>query len=174
MFNVKSITSPAGLDCGATCLQMLLSYYGIESDLKILTAECNTSINGCTALDLKKTGAKHGLDLRAYNMPVEELIRQDRPAIIHWKHNHFCVFCGINEDDNIVICNPDRGRYGVPIKYFKQFYCNVAMFNGEPEEILIQTKNDRIKELEERTAMLEEQNQMLTECLLEVADIIYA
>lgn len=168
MFDVKAITSKVSVDCGATCLQMLLAYYGIEEDLKTLTVDCETNVTGCTAGGIKRAGIKHGLDIRAYNMVAEELIRQDRPAIIHWRTNHFCVFCGTTDDGKVVICNPDRGRFPIPVNSFKSFYTGTALFNGEPKDLPhVKTDKERIEELEA-------QNEMLTECLFELADIIYA
>lgn len=136
MFDIKVITSPVVLDCGPTCLKMLLSYYGIEAELAELNKQCHIKINGCTAKDLKLTGDSYGLDMRAYNMSMEELIEQDRPAIIWWKYNHFCIFCGLNDEGKIMIINPDRGRYSVPKQAFKIFYSGIALFNGEPEAII--------------------------------------
>lgn len=66
-------------------------------------------------------------------MDVEELMQQDRPAIIHWKHNHWVVFCGLNDAGIPVIINPDRGRFAVPVSSFKTFYTGVAIFNGDPQ-----------------------------------------
>lgn len=132
MFDIKPITSIADFDCGATCLKMLLSYYGIEADLEELNRECNTRLVGCTAGDVKRAGVKYGLDIHVYQMSAEELLCQDRPAIIWWKKGHFCVFCGKNDKGYAVICNPDRGRYGIPESSFKTFYSGVAIFNGEP------------------------------------------
>lgn len=168
MFDVKSITSKIAVDCGATCLQMFLAYYGIDSDLPTLTKECETGPTGCSAAAIKRVGIKYGLDVKAYSMSADELMRQDRPAIIHWKGNHFCIFCGMSDKGDPVICNPDRGRYPVPLNSFKTFYGEIALFNGEP--------SDLPKELspEERIAELEEKNQMLVDCILEMADIIYA
>lgn len=135
MYNVIPITSKITVDCGATCLQMMLKYYDIDVDLKTLIEECETTPVGCTAGGIKRAGEKHGLDIHAYNMSADELIKQDRPAIIHWRSNHFCVFCGMNEEGKVVICNPDRGRYPLHVKSFANFYCGVALFNGVPEDI---------------------------------------
>ena len=52
MFDVIPVTSPRPTDCGATCMKMLLSYYGQDADLDELIRECNTSIIGCTGKDL--------------------------------------------------------------------------------------------------------------------------
>ncbi len=136
MFDVKPVTSPKENDCGATCLKMLLAYHDIDLPLEQLVKECNTKFIGCTGLDIMRTARLHGLgDIKAYKMDAAELVEQDRPAIIHWKHAHWCVFCGKGDDGEPVICNPDRGRYRVKYGSFKIFYGGVAIFNGEPHDI---------------------------------------
>lgn len=135
MFDVKLITTPRAFDCGPTCLAMLLDYYDKEADLDALIVECKTRIVGCSAADLVRVGNAHGLEMKSYKMDAEELIRQDRPAIIWWKYNHFCVFAGLDEDGRVVICNPDRGKYRMSKGIFKSFYTEVALFNGEPGDL---------------------------------------
>lgn len=135
MFDVTPVTSPKQLDCGATCMKMLLSYYGTDVPLNTLIRECNTRVIGCSGKDLMQAGRKHGLDMMAFQMDAEELIRQDRPAIIHWKHTHWCIFCGMNDKGEVVICNPDRGRYPLDAGTFASFYTGVALFNGDPEDL---------------------------------------
>ena len=132
MYNVNPITSPRPNDCGPTCLEMLLAYYGTDIDLETLIKECNPGMGGCSAADLMRVGDLHGMETHAYKMDTEELFKQDRPSIIHWKGNHFVVFCGLNNDGNPVICNPDRGRYYIPKATFAVMYSGVALFNGEP------------------------------------------
>ena len=46
-YNVTPITSDRPFDCGPTCLQMLLAYYGTEVDLETLTRECGVTYMGC-------------------------------------------------------------------------------------------------------------------------------
>ena len=111
MFDVIPVTSPKPTDCGATCLNMLLAYYGVDVPLDQLIVECHTNIIGCTAKDLLRVGREHGLDMKAFQMSADELIRQDRPAIVWWRYQHFVVFCGRDENGQVVICNPDLGRY---------------------------------------------------------------
>lgn len=135
MFDVLPVTSPAQVDCGPTCLKMLLAYYGTEVSLEDLIKECNTRIVGCSAKDLMRVGKAHGLDMKAYQMDAEETIRQDRPSIVWWKYSHWCVCCGMDEAGNVVICNPDRGRYRMSQGIFKSFYSGVALFNGEPSDL---------------------------------------
>lgn len=135
MFDILPLTSDKPTDCGATCMKMLLAYYGHEVDLEQLNRECNTRLIGCTAGDLKRCGIAHGLDMLAYQMDAAELIKQDRPAIIHWKHMHWCVFCGRDSAGNVVIINPDRGRYPLDVGTFSAMYTGVSLFNGEPEDL---------------------------------------
>lgn len=135
MFDIKSVTSSNEVDCGATCMKMFLSYYGEEVSLEDLIKECKTRLVGCSAADLVRVGKAHGLDMKVYKMDAEELIRQDRPAIVWWRYNHYCIFAGTDEDGRVMVCNPDRGKYRMSQGIFKSFYTNVALFNGEPSDI---------------------------------------
>ena len=140
MFDVTPKTSPKTLDCGPTCLQMLLEYYGITVELETLIAECNVGLRGCTAGALRSVGNAHGLDLIIYDdrsSPhlVDNLLKQDRPAIVWWKYNHYCVYCGKDSKGDVVICNPDRGRYSISVGSFKSFYSGVNLTNGEPKAL---------------------------------------
>lgn len=132
MYDVTPITSPKEVDCGPTCLQMLLAYYGEDIDLDTLIKECNVKISGCTGKDLMRVGNAHGMDMKAFKMDAEEIAVQDRPSIVWWLYNHWCVCCGLDENGQVVICNPDRGRYRMSQSLFKAFYSGVALFNGEP------------------------------------------
>lgn len=135
MFDIEPMTSPKATDCGATCLKMLLKYYGEDVPLDQLIEECHVGLIGCSAKDILNAGRLHGLDMTAWQMDADEVMRQDRPAIIWWMYNHFVVFAGMDEDGRAVICNPDRGRYRVSKGTFKSFYTKVALFNGEPHDI---------------------------------------
>ena len=135
MFDIKPITSDKPTDCGATCLKMLLSYYDQDVDLDQLIIECNTKIIGCTAKDLMEAGKLHGLDMKAYKTDVDGILEADRPAIIWWKYGHWVVYCGLDDDGRVVVCNPDLGRYPMSRGIFKMFYTEVALFNGEPQDL---------------------------------------
>ena len=134
MFDVTPITSEKALDCGATCMQMLLAYYGEDVTLEELTEECNTRVVGCSGADLMRVGRAHGLDMKCYRMDAAEVMHQDRPAIIWWKFNHWCICCGIDAG-KVVMINPDRGRFHLDKGTFASMYTGIALFNGEPASI---------------------------------------
>ena len=134
MYDVNVVTSAIKMDCGPTCLKMLLDYYGIEVDLDTLIRECNTRIEGCSGKDLKRVGNAHGLDIRAYATDADTLIKMDRPGICHWRHSHWVIFCG-TDNGKVVIINPDRGKFHMSEGSFKMFFSGTVLFNGEPQEL---------------------------------------
>ena len=173
MFDVIPFTSPKQCDCGATCMKMLLGYYGIDVPLDELIEECNTRLIGCSAGDLKRCGEKHGLDMIAYQMDADEVMTQDRPSIVWWKYGHWCVCCGLNEDGDVVICNPDRGRYHMSKNVFRSFYTRVALFNGEPAGIPeAPSTAQRVTELEDAMVELAAMSAEHEDALVELAGLI--
>lgn len=135
MYDVMPITSSKQVDCGPTSLKMLLAYYGEEVSLEDLIRECNTRFIGCTAKDVLRVGRDHGLDMRAYQEHAEDVIHADRPAIVWWMFNHFCVCCGLNDAGRVVICNPNMGRYSMSPDTFASFYSGISLYNGEPHDL---------------------------------------
>ena len=142
MFDVTPYTTGRPYDCGPACLVMMLQYYGQPADFDELRKACDTRMSGCSMTTLRKVGAANGLpDLKAWSMDAEEIMRQDRPAILWWKYNHYVVFCGLNDAGDVVICNPSRGRYAIDPGSFAALITGinplqgVALFNGDPEDM---------------------------------------
>lgn len=135
MFDVDIVTSKGDTDCGPACLKMLLGYYGVDVSLDDLIAECGVQISGCSGRDLLRVGRAHGLDMEAFRMDPDELIRQDRPAIVWWSYTHWVVMCGLDDHGNVIIANPSRGRFGIDQESFSKLYSGVAVFNGNPDEL---------------------------------------
>ena len=135
MYDVIPFTTGHQTACGPAALKMLLGYYDVDVDIDILIDECGVNIGGCTAGDLKRVGRAHGLDMTAYSMDAEELIKQDKPAIIWWKYSHWCVFAGRDDKGDVVICNPSRGRFAIDRGSFATLYTGVSLWNGEPQPL---------------------------------------
>lgn len=136
MYNVKPTTNRHIPACGAACMVSFLDYYGVHVTMEEMIKECNVSISGSTCKDLMDAARGRGLtDIKAFKMDGDEVARQDRPSIIWWKFNHWCVCCGM-DGDKVYICNPNRGLFGMSKETFKAFYSGVVIFNGEPHELL--------------------------------------
>lgn len=135
MFDVKVTTNKRLPACGAACMVSFLDYYGETVTMEEMEKECNITLAGSSAGDLQKVMRAHGLDGRAYETDADGVIKADRPSIIWWKYNHWCICCGLDEAGNVVIMNPNRGRFGMSKELFASFYSGVALFNGEPGDL---------------------------------------
>lgn len=136
MFGIKPITSKISWDCGATCLQMLLSYYGHDVDLKQLTEECHTKpIIGCTGADINRAGRLHGLDMTSYKHDLDDVIKSDRPMICHWCNMHYVIYDGLDDAGNVVVIDPDVGMLHMSKELFNFYFTKFVFVNGKfPED----------------------------------------
>lgn len=134
MYDVKPVTCGHATACGPTSLKMLLDYYGVDVPLETLIDECQIGVAGCNATTLLRVGRDHGLDMTSWKMTAADMIRQDRPAILWWRYTHFVVFCGLNDKDEPVICNPSSGRFPIARATFEEAFSGVALCNGTPED----------------------------------------
>lgn len=135
VFDVKPVTTNRDTCCGAASLKMLLDFYGTEVDLDVLIEETGTSVAGASMKSLRRVAAAHGLDAMVFGMDAEELVKQDRPAIVWWRFTHFIVFSGVDENGQVVVCDPMRGRYRMSFGLFKSLYSGISMWNGAPEDL---------------------------------------
>lgn len=137
MYDVKPITTDQPTACGPACLKMLLEYYGVSVPLDTLIQECAVGVAGCSMATLSRVGKAHGLpNLSSWQMEPENMLRQDRPAILWWKYTHFVVFCGLDAQGEPVICNPSMGRYPISREAFARFFCGIALCNGHPYDAM--------------------------------------
>lgn len=135
MFDVKVTTNKRLPACGAACMVSFLDYYGETVTMEEAEKECKVTIAGSTAKDLRDVMNAHGLDGRIFKTDTDGVINADRPSIIWWKYNHWCICCGLDENGKVVIMNPNRGRFGLSRSTFGAFYSGVAIFNGEPADL---------------------------------------
>lgn len=73
--------------------------------------------------------------MKAFRMDADELRRQDRPGIIWWSYTHWVVMCGMDDKGNVVIANPNIGRFGIDVESFSKLYTGVCLTNGTPEDL---------------------------------------
>jgi len=146
MYDVKPVTTEHSTSCGPACLKMLLDYYGKESTLEDLIAECGVGVAGCKATDVLRVGRKYGLDMTSWQMDPESALTVDRPVILWWRYQHFVVFCGLNDKGEPVICNPSSGRFPISRATFDQAFSGVALCNGTPEDYVPRSDKNYAKD----------------------------
>ncbi|MFA6408118.1 MAG: cysteine peptidase family C39 domain-containing protein [Candidatus Paceibacterota bacterium] len=110
-------------DCGATALQAVLAYYGIELREDLLMRETKTTEEGTQIPSIIRTAEAHGLHCEAHDMKIEELqeyVNRQIPIIIplqawtkrpdnNWKEDqedgHYAVVIGY-DDQKIIFEDP--------------------------------------------------------------------
>ena len=114
-------------ECGAACLAMVLAFYGRFIPLEILREDCGVSRDGSKAGNIGKAAKKHGMDVHAFRRDMENLREKDNfPAIIHWKGNHFVVLRGF-DPKNALIVDPAFGPAKIPLEQFRESYSGTVL-----------------------------------------------
>lgn len=113
-------------ECGAACLNMILSYYGKWMPLEVVRRDCDINRDGSNANNMIRAARTYGLEAGGYSWPLEKLDSIPVPAILHWNFNHFVVFAGF-EKKQAVIYDPAFGKQLVSMKQMDQSYTGVAI-----------------------------------------------
>jgi ATP-binding cassette, subfamily B, bacterial len=79
------------VECGLTCLAMMLSYHGRKTSVSELRSRFGGGRDGSSALGIVKAARTFGMRVRAISLPRSEFNHVMLPAIVHWEFNHFLV-----------------------------------------------------------------------------------
>lgn len=79
------------VECGLTCLAMMLSYHGRKTSVSELRARFGGGRDGFSALGIVKAARTFGMRVRAISLQHSEFRHVMLPAIVHWEFNHFLV-----------------------------------------------------------------------------------
>src|SRR5579872_1519003 len=71
-------------ECGATCLAMILAYYGRKITIAEIREQCGIGRDGISAFALVKAAQAYGLRTRAITLESQDFRFLTLPAIIHW------------------------------------------------------------------------------------------
>jgi HlyB family type I secretion system ABC transporter len=79
------------LDCGATCLAMILNYHGRRTSVAECRDACGIGRDGVTAQTIAAAARAYGLRVKAYSVEPGNLQDLQLPVIAHWSFNHFVI-----------------------------------------------------------------------------------
>ena len=97
------------MDCGPTCLQMILRYYGKEISIQTIRKKTKIGENGVTLLGISEAAENMGFKTRSIIIEYELLINKaPLPCILHWNHNHFVVLYKIVKN-KLFVADPSIG-----------------------------------------------------------------
>src|SRR5579884_961575 len=79
------------VECGLTCLAMLLSYYGRKTSVAELRTRFGGGRDGLSALGIVKAARVFGMRVRAISLQHCDFRHVTLPAIVHWEFDHYVV-----------------------------------------------------------------------------------
>lgn len=130
---VPLVMQMEALECGAASLSMILAYYGKWLPLEVVRKDCGVSRDGSNAKNIALAAKKYGLDVKAYRMEPEALMKKKGfPCIIHWNMNHFVVLCGFKHS-KAYINDPARGKVEVLMEEFETSFSGICLFMSKTD-----------------------------------------
>lgn len=127
------------MQCGVACLAMICSVFGKKTTLTEISQKCHTSINGVSLKGISDAASELGLNCIPVKTTIENIIKYETCAILHWNQNHFVVLYHIDKDGKrFWIADPGKGKYKLSINDLKVHWSDeagqgIAMF-FEPNE----------------------------------------
>lgn len=98
------------MDCGPTCLQMVIRYYGRSVDIDFLRRECYVNTIGTSLMGIASASEKMGMRSIGTNTTYDTLLKYALlPFIAHWNQEHFVVVYKM-EKDKVGVADPAHGK----------------------------------------------------------------
>jgi ABC-type bacteriocin/lantibiotic exporter with double-glycine peptidase domain len=134
---IPAIQQMTASDCGATCLTMVLGYFGKRLRVEEVRKVTGFGRDGADAMSLLAAGRVFGLRGRGVKAEEIEDLRFLTPAsILHWRFNHFVVFDRLLPDGSAEIVDPAAGRRKVSREEMGRSFTGVALTFEPGEEFL--------------------------------------
>lgn len=104
------------MQCGSTCLQMILKYYGKNFTSDYLNDLCGVSKDGVSLLSISEVANQLGMHSICGRVTLEKLSKEaPLPCIIHWNQNHFVVLYKVKGNGSgerkYYIADPGNGLF---------------------------------------------------------------
>lgn len=113
------------LDCGATCLQSIASFYGKFFKLENIRNHAFLTNNGASMRGVKAAAEYYGFQTSAFQLTLDALLYKfNGPCILYWNQCHYVVLYKIkkknNRADKFYIADPGCGRMVLSRDVFEQ------------------------------------------------------
>ena len=146
------------MDCGPSCLAMIVKYYGKDVSIEQLRKICSLGKDGVSLLGISKAAETIGLKTIGGRLSLNTLAHEiPLPCIVHWNQNHFVVVYKIKKHNKekytVYVADPGKGH----VTYTKEEFCEhwiSTKTNGEEKGIalLLEPTEQFYAQKEERTA----------------------
>lgn len=138
---MKFIKQLDAMDCGLSCLGMVVDFYGGAIGIKELRKKASSGKNGITLLGISRIAEHIGFHTIGGKLTFEDLVSEVRlPVIAHWDQNHFVVVYKYKKDKRngymIHVADPARGELIYTQSQFCEHWASTTD-GGEPRGIAL-------------------------------------
>ena len=109
------------MDCGPTCLRMVLKYYGRNVAIQKLRSMCFINRGGVNLLAISEAAEKLGMRTTGVKLNVDQLKEAELPCILHWHNQHFVVLYRIKKG-RFYIADPAGSKFSLDEETFKKHW----------------------------------------------------
>lgn len=113
-------------ECGLACLAMVAGFHGHHLSLHELRQIHPTGLRGMTLRQLIEVADRLELDSRPVRLELQELSRLSRPAVLHWRFDHYVVLERVH-GKRVHIIDPARGRVRLTLDEVSDCFTGVAL-----------------------------------------------
>jgi len=109
------------MDCGPTCLRMVLKYHGLNIAIQKLRSMCFINRGGVNLLAISEAAEKLGMRTTGVKLNVAQLKEAELPCILHWHNQHFVVLYRIKKG-RFYIADPAGSKFSLDEEAFKKHW----------------------------------------------------
>ena len=131
------------MDCGPSCLAMIVKFYGLQPNIEVIRHTCALSREGVSLLGISKAAESIGFKTISGRLSFNTLVivtEAPLPCIVHWNQNHFIVVHKIKKIKKrqyaFYVADPARGM----VSYNREEFCEhwvSTKTNGEEKGIVL-------------------------------------
>ena len=129
------------MDCGPSCLAIVVNYYRRQVDRDGLRKICSLGKDGVSLLGISKAAETIGFKTIGGRLSFNTLAHEiPLPCVVHWNQNHFVVVYKIKKHNKgkytVYVADPGKGH----VTYTKEEFCEhwiSTKTNGEEKGIAL-------------------------------------
>ena len=114
------------VECGATCLAMILTYYGHAATSSEISALTGLGRDGLSVRNIVVAAHTYGLRTKALFVSSANLHQFHFPAIAYWEHRHFVIVEKWGPH-SVAIVDPEQGRLQITPEEFEERFSQVLI-----------------------------------------------
>ncbi|MGF6534290.1 ATP-binding cassette subfamily B protein RaxB [Paraburkholderia sp. GAS206C] len=141
---VPLILQSEAAECGLACVAMVASYWGHQTDLRLMRQSFSISLKGSTLKGIMTIAGKLDLKSRPIRVDLLKLNMVKLPCVLHWDMNHFVVLTRVDRGF-ITVNDPAFGEKTVSVLEAGKHFTGVALELEPTERFVARKTSPRVK-----------------------------